>query len=157
LPVDIVYGTPTPEQLSITSYASETYKLLQGACDQVQHRLLVGHERQKQIYDKRIHGEPFKEDDSVWLLDTATQPGQSKKLYLPWRGPYRVLQKIMDSDYRRASVSGNSDVKIVHFNCLKLCKAGTCFTHQPSVDNEHNAPLISSPSNATAAHGTTFN
>ena len=60
----------------------------------------------------------------------------------------------MDSDYWVAPMSGNSDVKIVHFNCLKLCKAGTRFTHQPSVDNEHTTPLICPTSNTTAAHGT---
>ena len=71
LPVDIVYGTPTPEYLSVASYAHKTSKLLQEAYDQVRQCLSAGHEQQKQIYDKRVHGEPFKEGDTVWLLDTA--------------------------------------------------------------------------------------
>ena len=51
-------------------------------------------------------------------------------------------------------MSGNSDLKIVNFNHLKLCKAGIHFTQPPLVDHERTAHLISPPSDATAAHDT---
>ena len=151
LPIDIVYGTQSHSPISVNSFVQKSQKLLQQAFDQVRKHLSAGHQRQKDIYDKRIHGEPYKEGDTVWLLDTVVEKGQSKKFHHPWKGPYRVLKKISDCDYLIESVADKHTQTIVHFNRLKRCKEGTrfqqdlqtCDKSQPSTDppgsNQHEA------------------
>jgi len=45
-----------------------------------------------ELYDKKIHGKPFDEDDLVWLHSPVVKHGRSRKLHLPWSGPYRVVK-----------------------------------------------------------------
>lgn len=47
--------------------------------------------------------------------------GRPKKLHLPWTGPYRVLKKISDCDYRIKLPDSRKLPMVVHFNRLKLC------------------------------------
>ena len=71
-------------------------------------------------------------------------PGKSKKLHHPWTGPYKILDKISDSDYKIKGLRGKKQCHIVHFDRLKLCTPGTRFdndiddpdTHPDSMANE---------------------
>ena len=101
-----------------------TQKLLQDSYERVRVHLAVGHQRQKQIYDKHVHGDPYKEGDTVWLLDTVVDEGQSRKLHRFWKGPYQIVKKILDCDYHIKSLTDQFE-QIVHFNRLKLCKPET--------------------------------
>ena len=67
---------------------------MEQAYHRVREHLSAGHQRQKDIYDKHVHGDPYQEGDIVWLLDPVVAEGQSKKFHHPWKGPFRVLKKI---------------------------------------------------------------
>ena len=76
--------------------------------------------RQKENYDKRIHGEPFSKDNLVWLHDTQVPKRTAHKFHRPWQGQYKVIKQISDQNYRiKSSRSGKN--LVVHFDCLKLC------------------------------------
>lgn len=126
LPIDIVYGTQSP---SPDNFVQQSHKLMEQAYHRVREHLSAGHQRQKDIYDKRVHGDPYQEGDIVWLLDPVVAEGQSKKLHHPWKGPFRVLKKISNCDYLVESTAGKHIKTIVHFNRLKLCKPGMRFQH----------------------------
>ena len=100
---------------------------MEEAYHRVRKNLSTGHQRQKDIYNKRVHGEPYAVGDTVWLLDTVIQKGQSKKFHHPWKGPYHVLKHISDCDYLIEQASGDHTQIIVHFNRLKPLKPGTRF------------------------------
>ena len=93
----------------------------------VREKLAASHVRQKDYYDKKVHGRPFAVGDFVWLHSVVIPKGKSKKLHHSWTGPYRVLTKLSDSDYRVKKLTGNKRVQVVHFNSLKLCTPGTRF------------------------------
>ena len=54
--------------------------------------------RKSTYYDRKIHEDKIGE--LVRLHNTEIPPGQSAKLHHPYTGPYKVLSKISDADYR---------------------------------------------------------
>ena len=83
----------------------------------------MGHvlDRQKDIYDKKVHGEPFKKGDLVWLHCPAVPRGRSKKLHRPWSGPFQVVSKLSEEIYRIQNTQRRHQRLVVHFNRLKPC------------------------------------
>ena len=128
LPIDLAYGTQTQDVTLVSQHARDLKKTLEQAYDKVRQKLAAGHEKRKEIYDRKIHGEPFTPGDHVWLLNPAVARGKSKKLHHPWTGPFRVLKKLSDCDYR---IKGRRSPIVVHFNRLKLCVPGTRLDHSP--------------------------
>ena len=76
---------------------------------------------QKELYDQRVHGQPFNTGDWVWLYSPAIGRGGSRKLNCPWKGPYTVTKKISDVTYRVQNLQRRKDRQVVHFNRLKPC------------------------------------
>ena len=99
-------------------------------------KLSTGHKRQKEIYDKKIHGDAYEENDVVWLHHPAIPRGKSKKLHHPWTGPYRVIKELSECDYRIKHENGKKLPMIVHFNRLKRCLPGTRFMQQSKANSQ---------------------
>ena len=125
LPIDIVFGTKTPPSESVGSYATHLRRSLSEAYSDVRHQLQAAHQRQKEVYNKRVHGEPYKVGDLVWLHNPAVPPGQSRKLHHPWTGPFQVLEKISEADYRIKEAHRKKAPTVVHFDRLKVCPPNT--------------------------------
>lgn len=111
--------------MTCSTYASNMKKLFERAYERVRTKLSTGHRVQKQLYDKRVHGNGYEEGDLIWLHSTVIPKGRSKKLHLPWTGPYRVSKKISDCDYRIKLPDSRKPPMVVHFNRLKLCPPST--------------------------------
>jgi len=56
--------------------------------------------RMKKSYDLKILFRPFDKGDVVYILDTATMKGKSKKLLSPWKGPAIIIDKLSPYLYR---------------------------------------------------------
>ena len=125
LPIDIAYGTKQPVQISTGNYATQMKHSLEDAYAEVRDNLNAAHRTQSELYNKKTHGKPYATDDLVWLHNPTVPPGESRKLYHPWTGPYKVLEKISDADYCIKEVYGKKPALVVHFNRLKLCPPGT--------------------------------
>ena len=78
LPIDLMYGTMEREMKSIPDHVALLGNHLRSAYDRVRDKLAIGHRRQKEGYDKKIHGESFKEGDLVWLNSPAIPRGNPK-------------------------------------------------------------------------------
>ena len=63
--IDIAYGTKRPAEDSTGGYATKMKRSLTEAYDGVRINLDASHRRQKEIYNKRVHGEPYKAGDLV--------------------------------------------------------------------------------------------
>ena len=121
LPIDIAYGTKLPLQLSVGDYATQMRTSLEDAYADVRTNLNASHRTQSELYNKKVHGKPYVTGDLVWLHNPAVPPGESRKLHHPWTGPFRVVEKISDVDYRIKEVFSKKPAQVVHFNRLKLC------------------------------------
>ena len=57
----------------------------------VRERVRMKQNRQKEVYDKHIHGPSHSPGDLVWLQNAKVPQETNKKFHKPWNGPYRVL------------------------------------------------------------------
>ena len=134
--MDLLCGTgETGDCISVNSYVSNQSKILQEAYHQVQVRMGLQQDRQKEVYDRRRHGEPYKEGDCVMLYNPVIPHGHSKKLHRFWCGPFRVLKRLSEVTYRIHHCQGGRKRIVVHFNRLKLCPTTMRSEVQPSQDS----------------------
>lgn len=79
--------------------------------------------------------------DKVWLHSTVVPKESHRKLHHPWKGPYVVLEKLSDVNYKIQQVDDTRKTSVVHFDRLKRCIPGTRFpqAHIP----EHTTPTTS--------------
>ena len=117
LPLDIMYRPPGTEQ-SRTECVRELRTSLQDAYVTVRDKLQLAHQRQKDYYDRRTHGERFKTGESVWLWSPVIPKGVAPKFHEPWTGPFKVTKRLSDVTYKILDVK-RKPTKIVHFDRLK--------------------------------------
>ena len=117
-PVDIMFGSSPAKAVSPSQYASNLQTSLCHAFSAVRENLATAQRRQKDNYDKLVHGKAFQLGDIVWLHNTTVPTRQLRKLHCPWNGPQSVLQCLSECTYRIQSCS-NSHIQIIHFNRLK--------------------------------------
>ena len=81
--------------------------------------------RQKPYHNAQGTGERFSVGDRVWLFNSATKEGESRKLMSPWVGLFVILDKISDVNYKIGLENGLGRKQIVHYNRLKLLRHRT--------------------------------
>ena len=79
----------------------------------------MGKEQRRQLdyFNKKVHGDPFKAGDLVWLFEPHR--AKSRKFYLPWQGPYEVLNRTSEVTYKICKRGRPERWTKVHFNLLK--------------------------------------
>ena len=122
LPADVMFGS-TPDQPKAThEYVKELRKNLEEAHEVARKHLKTAQKRQKRYHDARATGNSFGIGDRVWLFNSATKKGESRKLQSPWLGPFVILDKLSDVNYKIGAENGLGRKQIVHYNRLKSCK-----------------------------------
>ena len=121
MPIDILYGTSTPQVSSPAEYAGRLHQDLGLAYRQV--RVQLDHKLgcQKDLYDRKFHGRPYECGELVWLHSPVVPRGQSKKLRRPWTGGFRVVRKLSDAVYRIHNTHAPHQCLIVHLDRLTSC------------------------------------
>lgn len=153
LPVDMAFGLPPNSNAtgSHNEYATSLRRTLQEAYETVR-RDLGHHLRcQKELYDKKVHGQPYKKGDMVWLHNATVGRGKSRKFHKPWFGPYLVIKRISDAIYRIKLVNNPRKRVVVHFNRLKPFKGDVpaplasnpdCTESQTEVSSSIDHPVV---------------
>ena len=142
LPIDLVYGTGDHRESSPDNYAIQMKNGLKEAYSLVRKKLERTHELRKEKYDRKVHGEPYKEGDLVWMHSPVTAKGGSRKLHHAWTGPFKVIKKLSDCDYRIKGLRGRKQLHVVHFNRLKPCTPGMRFSNPEQIaDQDDPTPL----------------
>ena len=59
----------------------------------------MAHQRQKDYYDRRTHGERFKPGISVWFWSPVIPKGVAPKFHEPWTGQFKVTKRLSDVTY----------------------------------------------------------
>ena len=126
LPVDLQFGLSFIDTVSPDQYTRQLQNRLSYAYRVTRERLGVAQDWQQILYNWTIHGKPFTAGDLVWLHSTVIPSESHRKLHHPWTGPYVVLEKLSDINYRIKPCSSAIDkILTVHFNRLKKCISGT--------------------------------
>ena len=120
MPIDIMFGRPPEtEGTSCSQYASQLRDKLESAYNVVRYHQQQSFQRQKNYYDKQVHGNPYQEGDLVWLHSSVVPSGQSRKFHQPWTGPFKVVRQLSDCTYRIQGTTGQEKRIVVHFDRLK--------------------------------------
>ena len=123
LPVDLMFGLPETETSPNTNqYALKLRERLENAYHHTREHTQAQQQRQKDLYDQRACGSPFKVDDLVWLHQPAVPRGQAHKFHRPWKGPFKIVKVLSDSHYRITSIEPPRRRLVVHFDRLKSFK-----------------------------------
>ena len=125
-----MYKTGKTQKVTSSEYAANLKQSLEKAYNKVRTTMGAKQLLQRQLYDRRVHGQPHQVGDLVWLHTTVLARGNTKKLHHPWKGPYRILKRPTDSTYKIQSLRNPRERAVVHFNRLKPCTTATA--EQPS-------------------------
>ena len=137
----VPYSSGPNDKWCPEEYAASLKHRLQWVYSEVQEKMALLLERQKEIYDRKIHGEPFQEGDLIWLHSKVIPRGGAWKLHHPWTGPFVVKKKLSDATYRIKMAKGRKRL-VVHFDRLKPCHPNTRFGE---TDILHNPPQSQTP------------
>ena len=121
LPMDLMVEGPLDEPDYDTDYAEELRERIRLIHDQAREAVGTNSRRQKKNYDRRAVGGTFRVGDFVWLLQKARKQGLTKKLSLPWDGPYLVIKVLTDVVFR-IQKTRRSKPFVVHGDRLKPYK-----------------------------------
>ena len=116
-PIDLMYPKPPGNQLLVHEFTQLLDEKFREAHMNARNTLGSSQKRQKDQYFKKTHGSPYKPDDLVWLF--SPQLARSRKFFLPWTGPYKVIRKISEVNYEISSEKNRKKTQIVHYNRLK--------------------------------------
>ena len=120
LPVDIMLGqqpSVSNSRGTISNIVVSTRKHMENMFSVVRHRSLSAQKKQKQLYDRGS-----KRFSTRWVREyvPAIPKGSTKKLASPWRGPYTIIDKTSDVNYK-IQLIGGSRQSVVQVNQLKPC------------------------------------
>ena len=76
--------------------------------------------RQKDLCQKNVFGEKLKPGEKVWLF--APQKAKSRKFFLPRIGPYNIIERTSEVNYKISKDTNSKKWQIVHYNRLKPVK-----------------------------------
>jgi hypothetical protein len=120
LPAEEDLKAQTPEQEQNFEHAQRLENLkfsLREAYKAVGINSRRSHDKNKEIYDRKAKERKFEVNDIVYLFCPARKEGGCQKFRKFWQGPYKVVAKLSELNYRIVAQNGREEV--VHVNRLK--------------------------------------
>ena len=122
------------------------HRQMTASCSIAQQQLRVQHLRNKRLHDKHPTAEQFYVGDREWLYSPVVPQGYTKKFTSFWKGPYTIVDKTGDVNYK-IQLIGGTQTFVVHRNRLKLCYtppslpiAATSLTETTPVESQYTLP-----------------
>ena len=72
------------------------------------------------LYQKNVFEEELKPGEKVWFF--ASQKAKSRKFFLPWIGPYNIIERNSEVNYKISKDTNSKKWQIVYYNRLKPVK-----------------------------------
>ena len=120
-PGDLVYPPEIPIiELPPESYAEKQRQQFRLIYEKMEKQREVNIDRFKFNHDRKVRGGEFEIDDHVWVLNSQKKIGVCPKLSPKYVGPYQVVEKLNNLNYKVKRVDGKKKV-LVHRNRLKRC------------------------------------
>ena len=121
LPLDVMVGYPEATPDYYGDYVSQLKSELSNAFQDVREHLRTAQHRQKEYFDRGVKERLYQPGDQVFLFDPQLKPGEAAKFHRKWKGPYKVLERTTEVNYRiKKPQDPLSRSKVVHFDNLKL-------------------------------------
>jgi hypothetical protein len=98
------------------------------------------HQKSKAYYDKKAKERKFEVNDKVYLFCPARKPGRCHKFRSFWQGPFIVVQKLPDLNYK--IVNKKRKEFLVHINRLKKSYDETPWSFENTRHPRKNTRLL---------------
>ena len=85
---------------------------------------------------RKFLGKPYEVKDNVWVF--SKHKAKSKNFFLPWKGPYGVLERTSEVNYNVSKPQSRDKRRILHYNLLKP------FVEEELETSEHRATTFRS-------------
>ena len=133
-PIDMFVPKPPGDpRLKLGENAEELIERLYEIHREAQMTMRSEQRRQREYFNRKVHGEPYKEGDLVWLFEP--HKAKCRKFYSPWHGPFEVLSRMSEVTYM-ICIRGNKEKwPKVHFNRLKPYRGNPEVRHSGRLKN----------------------
>ena len=122
-------------------------RALESAHDLAREHLQKALVRQKRGYDAHAKQQsPYKPGDLVRYYYPVV--AQCNKFARPWIGPFRIVEKTTEVDYKIEPVSGKGRTRVVHFDNLK-----PFLGDRDDIGDEPDLPPVRDPSASSESEG----
>ena len=119
LPLDLMYRPPPGTiPVDVDDWVSQKEEAFRQAYELVRRNATTQQRRRNNLYNKRVHGHTYKEGEYVLLHYPAFPVGKSPKFSSPWRGPYEILKRLNDVNYKIKELT-TGKVQVVHYGRMK--------------------------------------
>ena len=133
-PIDLFVPKPPGDpRLKLGEHAEELNERLNEIHREAQMTMGTEQRQQREYFNRKVHGEPFKEGDLVWLFEP--HKAKSRKFYLPWHGPFEVLSRTSEVTYMICKRGNKEKWQKVHFNYLKPYRGNPEVRHSSRLKN----------------------
>ncbi|CAC5393704.1 unnamed protein product [Mytilus coruscus] len=145
LPVEAAMCPPTITYTSSDDYKSEMVTRLQEAFTLAKDNLQAAQRKQKEQYDLKSDVINYAIGDKIWVFNPSTKPGLSTKLLHNWHGPYVIIDKLSDVNYKIQMCDSKKSEQTVHVNRIKQFVDPD---DRPIIDGEDIVPNINPNENS---------
>ena len=160
LPIDLFYNTDDNEDtvtidlnLRVEEYADRTQNKLKKLFKLVKNNQELKMNKAKLRYDRNVRAAKVKEGDLVLILDQGPKKGLNKKLMPRWKGPYRVLQVISETNYKIQTINTlRKRTFVVHRNKIKRYHGNATVTEIP-IETRKKKNKTQIPENLNSSEG----
>lgn len=119
MPAELVYpGLPAPSETDLEQYVTRLEEGIRASHEVARQTLKQSQKVMKKDYDLRVHARAYSVGDAVYILNTASKKGTSKKLSIQWNGPGLVVKRITPYLYK---VQMRKMVSTVNHDRMKPC------------------------------------
>ena len=124
---------PGKPRLKLGENAEEVNERLYEVHRKTQMTMGTEQRRQREYFNRKVHGEPFKEGDLVLLFEP--HKAKSRKLYLPWHGLFEVLSQTSEVTYMIRKRGNKEKWPKVHSNRFKPYRGDPEVRHSGRLKN----------------------
>ena len=133
-PIDLfVPKPPRKPRLKLGEHAEELNERSYEIHREAQMTMGTEQRRQREHFNRKVHGELFREGDLVWLFEP--HKAKSRKFYLRWHGPFEVFSRTSEVTYTICKRGNEEKWQKVHFNRLKPCRGNPEVQHSGRLKN----------------------
>lgn len=140
LPYDITSITgEIAQKMNPEKYLSKMISNLEESRRLARENIIISQHKQKRNYDNKGKPNKFEPGDLIWLWKPSMKKGLAKKFIHQWNGPYMVLERINDRNYRISHQNNKKKTQIVHISRMKkFIDPNISPTMTKSAENEQN-------------------
>jgi hypothetical protein len=124
LPTDVLYGSEAEIKTDLEKYSVRHTKIMRETYDRAIAIQKSTDAKKKEYYDKKHFSVEFSIGDKVLIPSKVRVSGLSKKLQQKNLGPFLVVEKTSDVNYKIRPIEGGEE-KIVHVQRMILFKEGS--------------------------------